>query len=171
MEQICDTLQDVPSKNVKQQWTYVHFSSWFPSSLQFLPARFFLDHSQLKYLTFKKILGGIHRNSLEGLDNLETIVFQNNVLTKLPKDLFKNCPNLEKIVIKNCQLTTIQKGTFDNLEYLEHLKIENNNLTEIKNGDIPKHLLELILTNNQITYIEENAFYDMNKLQVSLKIS
>ena len=68
----------------------------------------------------------LNPNVFKNLTNLKTFSAKNNKIEKLAENLFENNKKLEKIIFSNNNLTDIFPQTFEKLENLKHFDFTNN---------------------------------------------
>ena len=96
------------------------------------------------------------------LEKLTTLLLNNNKISQISESAFLGLNNLNYLHLFENPFSKIERGTFDSLPLIE-LSIYNTNLETI-----PPYFLRpeifistLNLKNNSITYIHENAFYNL----------
>jgi Leucine-rich repeat (LRR) protein len=86
-----------------------------------------------------------------------------NMSAQFQSKLLSQSVNIEKLYLSNCNLTTN-----DNLNSFSKLKLLDLSLNKISR--LPaiktKELVELNISNNQLTYIDYNTFWGLNTIQI-----
>lgn len=86
--------------------------------------------------------------------DLHTVDFGANTLTRLPREFFRKLPKLENVFLSNNRLTELPKG-IENLTSLRILNLKNNRLTKVPNGLANlTTLVSLNLASNQIKTVD-----------------
>ena len=116
----------------------------------------------------------ISPETIQGLNNLHTLMLNDNLIRNVRKDAFSGLQNLRILYLYKNQIESIEPGAFNNLPKLEHLYLHHNYLTEIRKGtfiNLPA-LKKLFLQNNDIHRIAADAFQNvgpMTQLQLDSK--
>jgi hypothetical protein len=108
------------------------------------------------------------RNSLnfnpkwfQNLENLESLTFNDERVSKIPRNSFKGCKNLNFIQFMNSKIDELNFESFKNLENLRTLRILNENLKSLDFNifDQPKNLHFVdILSSRCATQIDVKNF-------------
>ncbi|XP_007524307.1 decorin [Erinaceus europaeus] len=90
---------------------------------------------------------------------------QNNKITEIKDDDFKNLKNLHALILVNNKISKISPGAFTPLVKLERLYLSKNHLKELPDK-MPKTLQELRAHENEITKVRKAVFNGMNQMIV-----
>ncbi|XP_018613476.1 decorin-like [Scleropages formosus] len=90
---------------------------------------------------------------------------QNNKITEIKENDFKNLKRLHLLILVNNLITTIHPKAFVPLGQLERLYLSKNLLKEMP-VNIPKSLQELRIHENKITKIKKSSFQGMTEVIV-----
>uniref|UniRef100_A0A1B6C0H1 TIR domain-containing protein n=1 Tax=Clastoptera arizonana TaxID=38151 RepID=A0A1B6C0H1_9HEMI len=130
------------------------------------------------------------KQTLQGLHEVKKLYLDNNGLTSIPEELFKDMDNLEILSLRDNSII-LHKEVFHHLPKLKMLELGNNNLTHLEPGifynltqlkilnlwknklnnltktvfsDL-RNLSQLDLRNNEITQIKSDLFSNLSKLK------
>ncbi|XP_077327012.1 decorin [Lithobates pipiens] len=90
---------------------------------------------------------------------------QNNKITEIKDDDFKNLKQLHALIIVNNKIKSISPGAFAPLTKLERLYLSKNSLKELPTN-MPKSLQELRVHENLLTKVKKSAFDGLNNMIV-----
>ncbi len=101
------------------------------------------------------------------LSKLEYLNLDDNELTIIPPDLFKEMTSLKTLSIRRNRLKVLPNRIFRKLTNLEKLHLDDNKLENFPEGVFQSqiNLLVLSLTSNRLTSIPRNAFYSLTNLR------
>ncbi|KAG7248950.1 hypothetical protein CRUP_016840, partial [Coryphaenoides rupestris] len=85
---------------------------------------------------------------------------QNNKITEIKENDFKNLKGLHALILVNNKLTLIHPKAFSSLNKLQRLYLSKNLLKEVP-ANMPKSLQELRIHENAITKIKKSSFQGM----------
>ncbi|XP_061926636.1 toll-like receptor 8 [Entelurus aequoreus] len=136
-----------------------------------------IDHNTFRQLTKLQTLN-LSFNHLNAIPaklppSLKVLVIRNNKIISLNRSSFNGLMNMTDLLLaRNCfywnpcgTYMNIAKGSLAVMTQLQVLDLSFNNLTEVPKG-LPLSLHELMLAANQIEYISEKDFLDMNQLEL-----
>jgi Leucine-rich repeat (LRR) protein len=100
--------------------------------------------------------------TITGLDELETLVLNNNHFIELTEGLFEELGSLKRLELARGKLATIEPGSFDGLTSLEHLDLRHNQIEALPEGAWADcaSLRELRANDNQIASLPAMLFAD-----------
>lgn len=106
--------------------------------------------------------------SKEDLSKLSELSLPDNHIETIDVNLFETCSNLTKIILNNNNLTKIDGETFKNLPKLSTLSLNNNQIESIdeKAFEGCSNLTELYLHDNKIKHVYRNTFEALNSIQI-----
>ncbi len=109
-------------------------------------------------------LEGIER--IQGLEGIQVLFLDNNLLTTVDPLIALHLPNLECIWLDDNQITTLTPNTFAGAPLLNELYLRNNQLTTLDAKMLSgmQKLRKLFLENNKIDTIAPKAFRNLPKL-------
>ncbi|KAG8198932.1 hypothetical protein JTE90_015139 [Oedothorax gibbosus] len=119
-----------------------------------------------KDLRFNKIRE-ITKGTFKNLENLNTLLLNNNHLTKIDNDAFKALPELRYLYLYKNRIKSIGADAFKGLHKLEQLYIHFNKIEKINPetfDDLPS-LERLFLHHNRLSKIPYDAFKKLNSLK------
>ncbi|XP_040200076.1 decorin [Rana temporaria] len=90
---------------------------------------------------------------------------QNNKITEIKDDDFKNLKQLHALIIVNNKIKSISPGAFAPLTKLERLYLSKNSLKELPTN-MPKSLQELRAHENLVTKVKKSVFDGLNNMIV-----
>lgn len=90
---------------------------------------------------------------------------QNNKITEIKDDDFKNLKNLHSLILVNNKISKISRDAFVPLVKLERLYLSKNKLKELPEK-MPKTLQELRAHENEITKVQKTVFNGLNQMIV-----
>lgn len=90
---------------------------------------------------------------------------QNNKITEIKDDDFKNLKQLHALIIVNNKIKSISPGAFAPLTKLERLYLSKNSLKELPTN-MPKSLQELRVHENLLTKVKKSVFDGLNNMIV-----
>ncbi|XP_062842610.1 asporin [Trichomycterus rosablanca] len=93
------------------------------------------------------------------------IDLQNNDITEIKEDDFKNLDNLYALFLVNNRISKIHPKAFQNMDKLRLLYLSYNLLTRVPEN-LPKNVFELRIHDNKISRIQKGAFRGMQSLHV-----
>ena len=151
-----------------------------PSNIsQYLPN---VDDLDLSFNQIKQI----RKKDFVRYENLEILKLQNNRISKLTSEVFGHLTALTALSLNDNNISSISKNAFKGLAKLNYLNLFENPFSKIERGTfdslplielsiyntnletVPPYFLQpeilismLNLKNNSITYIHENAFYNL----------
>ncbi|XP_070559134.1 carboxypeptidase N subunit 2-like [Ptychodera flava] len=98
--------------------------------------------------------------------NVSTLKLQDNALTHLPDDAFRNFTELQHLYLYGNRIEGISREAFSGLEHLNTLDIHGNMLETVPHGVfVPSHsLIDLYLHSNRIDNISSESFRDLSSL-------
>ncbi len=101
-----------------------------------------------------------------GLSYLRELFLDNNKLTFLPWDLFKELYSLETLHLNHNQLTMISHVSFHDLYSLKKLRLDHNQIAHISSlpGLKLTSVQVLNFSNNKISQLPENIFENLSSL-------
>ncbi|GFS41621.1 peroxidasin [Nephila pilipes] len=117
-------------------------------------------------LRFNKIRE-ITKHTFKDLGQLNTLLMNNNHLTRIDDDAFKAMPELKYLYLYKNKIKTIGPHAFRGLRKLEQLYIHFNKIEKIESStfaDMPS-LERLFLHNNQLSKIPYGAFKELKSLK------
>uniref|UniRef100_UPI00398E7834 decorin-like n=1 Tax=Pristiophorus japonicus TaxID=55135 RepID=UPI00398E7834 len=88
---------------------------------------------------------------------------QNNKITEIKENDFKNLKNLNALILVNNKIGTIHPKAFAPLTKLQRLYLSKNLLKEIPTN-MPSSLHELRIHENQITKVKKNTFDNLSQV-------
>ncbi|XP_048404635.2 decorin [Stegostoma tigrinum] len=88
---------------------------------------------------------------------------QNNRITEIKENDFKNLRNLNALILVNNKISTVHPKAFAPLVKLQRLYLSKNLLKEIP-ANIPPSLHELRIHENEITKVKKNAFDNLSQV-------
>ncbi|XP_078423877.1 decorin [Cetorhinus maximus] len=88
---------------------------------------------------------------------------QNNKITELKENDFKNLKNLHALILVNNKIGTVHPKAFAPLVKLQRLYLSKNLLKEIP-ANMPSSLHELRIHENEITKVKKNAFDNLSQV-------
>ena len=91
-------------------------------------------------------------------------------LKNLPVE-FSNCSNLRILFIKECRNMTIIPPVLGNMPNLTRLGLKSNGIRIVHGKSLPPNIEHLILTDNNITHIDHDAFVRLGKSCRKLMLS
>lgn len=105
--------------------------------------------------------------TLQGHDQIKSIEANKVHIWCLLKGSVKNLKNLQSAIFNSNIMSFIERGAFSDLPSLQSLKITKNHINFIKNEVFNGLVVEeLDLSYNSVVVIEENAFAHMKNLEV-----
>ncbi|XP_046606804.1 peroxidasin [Neodiprion virginianus] len=101
-----------------------------------------------------------------GLNELHTLLLNDNQIRYVPAKAFSDLPNLRKLYLYKNRIASIEPDSFNGLVKLEQLYLHNNYLTEIKDGTFNNlaKLERLFLQNNKIAHLPADAFRNVGPM-------
>ncbi|KAG9337053.1 hypothetical protein JZ751_029821 [Albula glossodonta] len=93
------------------------------------------------------------------------IDLQNNKITEIKENDFKDLKNLYALFLVNNKISKIHPKAFDKMKKLQLLYLSYNLLTQIP-SNLPKNILELRIHDNKINKVQKEAFRGMRSLHV-----
>ncbi|XP_072257340.1 decorin [Pyxicephalus adspersus] len=90
---------------------------------------------------------------------------QNNKITEIKDDAFKNLKQLHALILVNNKIKSISPGAFASLTKLERLYLSKNSLKELPTN-MPKSLQELRVHENLLTKVKKTVFDGLNNMIV-----
>lgn len=90
---------------------------------------------------------------------------QNNRITEIKDDDFKNLKNLHTLILVNNKISKISPGAFTPLVKLQRLYLSKNHLKELPEK-MPKTLQELRAHENEISKVRKSVFNGLNQMVV-----
>ncbi|CAD5214217.1 unnamed protein product [Bursaphelenchus okinawaensis] len=96
------------------------------------------------------------------------IRLEQNHITSIPKDVFKNLKNLRRLDLSKNNINSVESGAFNGLESLNTLVLYANNITELPEAVFdPLTELQLLLLNaNKLKCLRQDIFKKQNKLNL-----
>lgn len=88
---------------------------------------------------------------------------QNNKITELKENDFKNLKNLHALILVNNKIGTVHPKAFASLMKLQRLYLSKNLLKEIP-ANMPPSLQELRIHENEITKVKKHAFDNLSQV-------
>ncbi|CAH0391953.1 unnamed protein product [Bemisia tabaci] len=124
---------------------------------------------QLKELNVLELMrnriSSISGIKFQGLDNLKVLKLSQNKIKSLPDGAFFGLKNLEILNLDRNALSVISKSWLFGLDSLQSLSISHNRIYKIDDGwEGTQTLINLNLSFNEITAIENDTFKDLGKL-------
>ncbi|CAI5636129.1 unnamed protein product [Oreochromis niloticus] len=98
-------------------------------------------------------------------DDTTLLDLQNNKITEIKENDFKNLKGLHALILVNNKLTIIHPKAFSPLTKLQRLYLSKNLLKEMP-ANMPKSLQELRIHENEITKIKKASFQGMSHVIV-----
>lgn len=117
-------------------------------------------------LRFNKIKA-IPANTFKNLKKLNTLLLNNNHITKLENDAFNGLPELKYLYLYKNRIRLIETNAFKGLHKLEQLYIHFNKIEKIQTNtfaDLPA-LERLFLHNNKLSRIPPGVFRKLESLR------
>lgn len=106
----------------------------------------------------------IKKEWLRGFVNLTNLEFDNCKIKSIEANSFRDLRNLTELKITNNLLKEIS-NTVNQCRNLIKLNLSNNKIKIINNNKFPNSLTTLVLTNNNINAIEDDAFSNLLSLE------
>lgn len=91
------------------------------------------------------------------------LYLQNNFITELPVESFKNASDLRWVNLDNNRIRKVDQKVLEKLPSLAYLYMEKNQLEEVPSA-LPRNLEQLRLSQNQISRIPPGAFSKLENL-------
>ena len=123
-----------------------------------------LDKSNLGLVSLDQFM-----NLLPLFQFLRLIILSGNKLFEIKCGLFSNLPNVESIDLSRNRIEIIHKYAISNLPKLKEVNFSHNHLSEIEHCYfqlVPMLQSINLKENNNLKTIKENAFHDMENLEV-----
>ena len=106
-----------------------------------------------------------NRSSLfDGLKNLKNLLLSRNHFDGFPSHVFSQLTYLEELDLSGCQIKVFKTNAFAGLTSLLILNLTDNNIQRLPVLNELHHLTDLYLDNNELSYINSNAFVNTSKL-------
>lgn len=96
--------------------------------------------------------------------NLSTLDMSFNEINNIPPYGFKTLTQLRSLEISNCGIRFIHENAFDGLKNLNNLLLTNNYIQSVPRN-LPKSLLYLYMTGNQVDVLKTNSFSNLGSLR------
>lgn len=114
----------------------------------------------------QQISGDIFSNDiiLNGLKKLENLSLANNQINYLHDDTFEQITNLRYLNLRNNRLYNSNLDILKSLKFLEILLLDNNSFNSVPIG-IPLNITTLSLNSNKIEYLINSSFVNMQNLR------
>ncbi len=122
----------------------------------------------LEELNFSgKNITEIHPSVFSKLSKLKNILFSDNQIKELPRNIFNELVNLERIHFGNNQIKEIHTNLFNGLAKLKEIDFSLNNIKEIDPNIFEGlvNLEKIAFSNNQISEIDPNLFTKLAQLK------
>ncbi|XP_037099674.1 decorin [Syngnathus acus] len=98
-------------------------------------------------------------------DDATLLDLQNNKITEIKENDFKNLKGLHALILVNNKISSIHAKALNPLTKLQRLYLSKNNLKEMP-ANMPKSLQELRIHENEITKIKKASFQGMSQVIV-----
>uniref|UniRef100_A0A8C6UAW4 Decorin n=1 Tax=Neogobius melanostomus TaxID=47308 RepID=A0A8C6UAW4_9GOBI len=98
-------------------------------------------------------------------DDTTLLDLQNNKITEIKENDFKNLKGLHALILVNNQITVIHAKALNPLSKLQRLYLSKNMLKDVP-ANMPKSLQELRIHENQITKFKKASFQGMSSMVV-----
>lgn len=98
-------------------------------------------------------------------DDTSLLDLQNNKITEIKENDFKNLKGLHALILVNNQITVIHAKALNPLSKLQRLYLSKNMLKDVPNN-MPKSLQELRIHENQISKFKKASFQGMSSMIV-----
>ena len=110
--------------------------------------------------------GFLPNNSFRVLENmnLSTLDLSFNEFYNLPSQGFQKLTKLKSLDLSNCEIRRIDENAFDGLKILNNLLLSNNYIGRIP-VKLPKLLMYLYMTGNQVEILNNNTFANLTSLK------
>ncbi|XP_078337293.1 uncharacterized protein LOC111137043 [Crassostrea virginica] len=110
--------------------------------------------------------GFLPNNSFRVLENmnLSTLDISFNEFYNLPSQGIQKLTKLKSLDLSNCEIRSIDENAFDGLKILNNLLLSNNYIGRIP-VKLPKLLMYLYMTGNQVEILNNNTFANLTSLK------
>ena len=123
----------------------------------------------LETLTMNSIgIGLLDKKAFHGLYSLDVLDLSENYLAELPEGVLQDCYNLTILRLQDNFITpsNLLENSFAGPTDLHWLNLENNKINYLPNDRLKQlqSLSILVLTNNELTFVEDGAFNGLTNL-------
>lgn len=99
------------------------------------------------------------------ISSFNKVAIRNLGLDELSKNTIENAPELETLILDDNSIVEIHPGAFGNLPVIKRISLVKNKLKKVRSGVFNhSNILILMLSNNEIEYIDTRAFDNMTQL-------
>ncbi|XP_062603890.1 uncharacterized protein LOC134265687 [Saccostrea cucullata] len=125
-----------------------------------------MKNNEFEIISSVQLNGLIPSLSLKVLDavNLSTLDMSFNEINNIPSEGFKTLTKLNILDLSNCGIRYIHENAFIGLKNLNNLQLSNNYVQSVPKN-IPKNLLYLYMSGNQVNVLRNNSFSDLRSLR------
>lgn len=137
------------------------------NNIESIVADAFKSASQLTYLYLQKnqISHNLMPGMFIGLENLQQLYLDDNVISALPSGAFQHAKSLKSLYIRNNEIKALSSEVFDSLSALLILDLSSNNIEQVEEMALQLSSLQILhLSMNNITRVCKDAFLNMDEL-------